>query len=61
MPPDDPKLPTKEKIGRAASLDIMPKMPHANFGISQVYTQGRNCPNVKHKCYTILSIKSYLN
>ncbi len=30
-------------------------------GISQVYTQGRNCPNVKHRCYMILSIKSYLN
>ncbi len=31
------------------------------LSISRVYTQGRNCPNVKHKCYTILSIKSYLN
>ncbi len=29
-------------------------------GVSRVYTQGRNCPNVKHECYTILSIKSYL-
>ncbi len=41
--------------------DFMPKMPHANVGVSRVYTQGRNCPKVKHECYKILSIKSYLN
>ncbi len=52
-PPDDPQLLTKSKIGRAASLDVMPKMPHANIGISRVYTQVRKCPNVKYKCYMV--------
>ena len=53
MPPDDPLLLTKSKIGRAASLYIMPKMPRANISINRVYTQGRKCPYVKHKCYML--------
>ncbi len=52
-PPDDPQLHTKLKIGRAASLDIMPKMPPAKFGINRVYTQGRKLPAVKHKRYMV--------
>ncbi len=42
-----------KKNRRVASLDIMPKMPHANFGINRVYTQGRRLPAIKHKCYMV--------
>ena len=43
------------------SLDIMPKMPHANIGINRVYTQGRKLPTIKHKYYTVYkSSKTYL-
>ena len=43
------------------SLDIMPKMPHANIGINRVYTQVRNVPTLNINAIWPESIKSYLN
>ncbi len=38
-----------KKNERAVSLDMMRKVPHANFGINDVYTQGRIFTQV-HSC-----------